>query len=476
MKKTPVEVTQPVTPSTPTEASSPTNSRSSKPVAPAEPVDPSPFYMKDWRTIEYQEEPEDNIEWALENNKNEIECATLGKLIEMLTHHKEYDNFFTQTFILTFRSFTDQMTLMDKLVERFCIPPTPTITHEEFGVWKKEKLDKVRLRVTSTLKYWMENFFLLDFVDTEIMKKMDEIIDVMEKTNAPAFANMLKKTIEKMNGDQTAGITKTEVKCPDLLKPKKSFFGKKKKYGVFDYPLLEIARQITLLDFDSFAKIEPKECLNQSWNKEYRVTKAPNINTMIQMFNKLSNWVGTEIVKREKLEDRVEIIEKVIELGNHCKELNNFNALFSVISGLNLASIFRLKQTWAAVSAEKKAQYDELNKYISRDFNFRAIRTALKNVKPPCIPYIGLYLTDLTFIEEGNPKYINNKINFARCRRFAEVIRDMQTYQNTRYALLPFPELQELILGIEILTEEEMYAQSLKVEARETKKKKKPAA
>jgi len=466
--------TTPTEPSTPESASSPTSS-SRKPMSPAEPVDPAPFYIQDWKTIEYAEEPEDNMEWALENNKNEIECATLNKLVEMLTHHKEYDNFFTQTFILTFRSFTDQKTLIDKLVERFNIPPQSEITFEEFGVWKKEKLDKVRLRVTSTFKYWLENFYLFDFSDEEMLKKFNEIIDMMDKSNSPAFANMLRRTLEKVQGDQTTGVVKNEVKCPDILKPKRGIFSRSKKLDVLNYPLMEIARQITLMDFDSFAKIEPKECLNQSWNKEYRVTKAPNINTMIQMFNKLSNWVGTEIVKREKLEERVEVIEKVIELGGHCKDLNNFNALFSVISGLNLASIFRLKQTWAAVSAEKKAQYDELNKYISRDFNFRAIRTALRNVKPPCIPYIGLYLTDLTFIEEGNPKYLNNKINFARCRRFAEVIRDMQTYQNQRYALLPFSELQELILNIQVLGEEDMYAQSLKVEARQQKKKKQSA-
>jgi hypothetical protein len=438
-----------------------------------EPINPAPYYSTDYRSITYKEDPEENIEWALEDGKNQIECATLNKLVEMLTHHKEYDAFFTQTFILTFRSFTDQKTLIDKLVERFNIPPPrPDISFEEFAVFKKEKLDKIRLRVTSTFKYWLESFYLFDFADEEMIKRFEEVVEIMDKSNSPALANMLRKTLEKVRGDADAGKIKTAMQCPEILKIKKSIFGKKKKAEVLHYPLLEVARQMALIDFEIFAKIEPKECLNQSWNKEYRVTKAPNINHMIQDFNKLSNWVGSEIVKQEELDKRARLMEKFIDLAGYCFELNNFNGLFSVISGLNLASVFRLKNTWAAISEEHKKKYEDLNKYISRDFNFRALRTALKNVKPPCIPYIGLYLTDLTFIEEGNPKYINQKINFVRCRKFAEVIRDMQTYQNTRYALLPYPELQEALRGIQTLSEEEMYQQSLKVEARQKKKKK----
>jgi len=462
------EATTPVSPS-----ASRSNASSS---AGLEPLDPAPFYSTDYRAITYKEDPEENIEWAMEDGKNQIECASLNKLVEMLTHNKEYDIFFMQTFILTFRVFTDQKTLIDKLVERFNMPPPrPDISFEDFALFKKNNLDKVRLRVTSTLKYWMESFFVFDFSDAEMLKRITEVIDMMEQSNSGALANMLRRTLDKMQSDNDSGRVKTEVKCPDLLKPKKSFFGKKKAFGILDYPLMEVARQLTLIDFDVFAKIEPKECLNQSWNKEFRVTKAPNINEMIQSFNKLSNWVGTEIVQREDVEKRVQVMEKMIELANHCKELNNFNATFSVVSGLNLASIYRLRNTWAAISEPHRQMYEDLNKYISRDFNFRFIRNALKNVKPPCIPYIGLYLTDLTFIEEGNPKYLNNKINFVRCRRFAEVIRDMQTYQNTRYALNPFPELQELLKSVTYLSEEDMYQQSLVVEARQKTKKKKAA-
>jgi hypothetical protein len=36
---------------------------------------------------------------------------------------------------------------------------------------------------------------------------------------------------------------------------------------------------------------------------------------------------------------------------------------------------------------------------------------------PPCIPYLGIYLSDLTFIEEGTPNFTENGLlNFAKMR------------------------------------------------------------
>lgn len=85
--------------------------------------------------------------------------------------------------------------------------------------------------------------------------------------------------------------------------------------------------------------------------------------------------------------------------------------------------------------------------------------------------HTGVYLTDLTFIEDGIPSIIKktNLINFAKRAKTAEVIRDIQQYQNVGYSLQPVPELQDYILtNMQAAGDvHEMYDKSLQVEPRE---------
>lgn len=83
----------------------------------------------------------------------------------------------------------------------------------------------------------------------------------------------------------------------------------------------------------------------------------------------------------------------------------------------------------------------------------------------------GVYLTDLTFIEDGIPSIIKktNLINMAKRSKTAEVIRDIQQYQAVGYSLQPVPELQDYILSNMQAAGDvhEMYDKSLQVEPRE---------
>lgn len=51
------------------------------------------------------------------------------------------------------------------------------------------------------------------------------------------------------------------------------------------------------------------------------------------------------------------------------------------------------------------------------DGRFRVMREALHRCDPPCIPYLGMYLTDLSFIEEGTPDFTpDGLLNFSKMR------------------------------------------------------------
>jgi len=153
----------------------------------------------------------------------------------------------------------------------------------------------------------------------------------------------------------------------------------KPKNKILQWPSVEIARQICLIDFQNFLKIEPKECLNQAWAKGQRETKAPGICAMVNQFNILSMWVGTVVVQTTDPAERVKVVEKFIDIAQKLWELNNLNAVFTITSGLALASVFRLKKTWPLISDEARKDWETLQAAISSK-NYSAIRTRIKNV------------------------------------------------------------------------------------------------
>lgn len=442
------------------------------------------LYPEPIEKIAYLEEDAENCIWEDEKDgKKSPKEATLDKLIELLTSGSYYDIHMQNTFMLTFRSFTDQETLFKKLVERFNIPPPKESTPEELAKFKVEKLDKIRLRIASTIKYWIESFYNFDFNDLKMREKVYDVIKMMELCRGgKIYSGVITRALAKAN-EESSGSVQSKVEFPPTMFPavtlqkRQSFFSTKDKtvdvkpkHKVLQWPSIEIARQICLLDFGNFLKIEPKECLNQAWAKGQRETKAPGICAMVNQFNTLSMWVGTVVVQATDPLERVKVVEKFVDIAQKLWELNNLNAVFTITSGLALAAVYRLKKTWPLISDESRKDWETLQAAISSK-NYSAIRTRIKNVKPPAIPYIGIYLTDLTFTEDGNPKYINGKINFVKCKCFAGIIRDLQTYQNTKYQFAVCKELYDQLASATGISEDEMFKMSLEIEPKEVKKK-----
>jgi hypothetical protein len=94
------------------------------------------------------------------------------------------------------------------------------------------------------------------------------------------------------------------------------------------------------------------------------------------------------------------------------------------------------------------------------------MRNELKLCTPPILPYIGLYLTDLTFIEDANKNILNDKINFSKCRKLAKVIREIQTYQQKSYDFISIVELSNKLKNINVFTENQLIELSYKREAK----------
>jgi len=229
----------------------------------------------------------------------------------------------------------------------------------------------------------------------------------------------------------------------------------------------EMARQITLVEHDLYKSIKPWELLE--WNSKDKHLKSPHILNMINKFNHMNKWVQVEILKAgESVRQRAAIFGRFLEICGYMKELNNFNGMMEILSAINSTAIYRLKLTWAALGSKQLELYEELNELLSSNCAYKSLRATIHNIQPPCIPYMGMYLSDLTFLNDGNPKYLENGyINFDKCRRMSAVIREIIQYQQTPYCLLKHEEIQQYLQAAEVKNEDYIYNLSLQAEGRQ---------
>ncbi|CAH2258749.1 jg5418 [Pararge aegeria aegeria] len=205
---------------------------------------------------------------------------------------------------------------------------------------------------------------------------------------------------------------------------------------------LEIAEQMTYLDYQIFSAIHSEEFLGQAWTKGDKAERAPHILMMTAHFNHISNLVISEILKKYTLIGRAASIEKWAAVADIARCLHNFNGVLQVCAALANSSIFRLKKTWDKVSKTSKQTLEKLQVLTSSECRFRILRDALHRCDPPCIPYLGMYLSDLSFIEEGTSNYTpESLLNFSKMRMIAHVIREIRNFQQTPYKIDHIPKV-----------------------------------
>ncbi|KAI2660225.1 Ras-specific guanine nucleotide-releasing factor 2 [Labeo rohita] len=200
---------------------------------------------------------------------------------------------------------------------------------------------------------------------------------------------------------------------------------------------MELAEQITLLDHIVFRNIPYEEFLGQGWMKMDKNERTPYIMKTSQHFNDMSNLVASEIMAHADVSSRAGSIEKWLAVADICRCLNNYNGVLEITSALNRSAIYRLKKTWA------KALMDRLQKIVSSEGRFKNLRETLKNCNPPCVPYLGMYLTDLAFIEEGTPNFTEEGlVNFSKMRMISHIIREIRQFQQAPYRIDLQPKVQ----------------------------------
>ena len=228
-----------------------------------------------------------------------------------------------------------------------------------------------------------------------------------------------------------------------------------KKFDIFNWDPIEIARQLTIFTQYLYRNIDCQELLSGRWTKNDKMEKSPNITLLINRFNKISKWIMEEIMSYDYSRDRCKVVEFFISVAEELKNIHNLNDCFAVITTFNHLSIKNLKRTWNKVTDEAKNKLKELSDLCSILKNYENIKKEyleyrnnikdINSISEGCIPYLAPYLKDLAFLEEGQKYFNKNKlININKIIIVGKIIQNIKESQMFVYEYKPVYSLAVL--------------------------------
>lgn len=103
---------------------------------------------------------------------------------------------------------------------------------------------------------------------------------------------------------------------------------------------------------------------------------------------------------------------------------------------------------------------------MSSTQSFRAYRDHISSCVAPAVPYVGLLLQDLTFIETNPNRVEGGLISWTKRSMIYESIESVLRFQNTEYNLQHVPQITHFITSQPFYNEEELFSLSLLREPR----------
>ncbi|XP_029162688.1 guanine nucleotide-releasing factor 2 isoform X2 [Nylanderia fulva] len=324
---------------------------------------------------------------------------------------KESDFLYQEAFLTTYRTFMQPLELIRKLHRR----------HQRFSCSPDVVKQRAAREAFSLLVRVVSDLTISD-LDDVLLQTLMEFVQQLVCSGDLTMAKALRvKILEKHT------IKQLQATQPILS----SLSVTTKQASLLDFKSEQIAEQMTLLDADLFMKIEIPEVL--IWAQEQNEERSPNLTRFTEHFNKMSYWARSRILEHRlenEAKDREKYVVKFIKIMKHLRKINNFNSYLALLSALDSAPIRRLE--WQKHITEGLKEYCAL---IDSSSSFRAYRQALAETQPPCIPYIGLVLQDLTFVHIGNNDLLpDGTINFSKRWQQFNIVENMKRFKKGTYS------------------------------------------
>lgn len=166
--------------------------------------------------------------------------------------------------------------------------------------------------VFNVMKNWLENYY--NDEDEPILNRLEFFTNTVIRDASPFSADQLNRLIRKRKElDANGGLKKlvpATMTGPNPIMPKNM-----SRIRLLETDALELARQLSIMDFKLYSNIRPIECLSKAFSRDDANT-AVNVKQSIDYCNRLTAWVTGSILAYEEAKKRVVIIKYWAQVAN----------------------------------------------------------------------------------------------------------------------------------------------------------------
>ncbi|KAM3623423.1 uncharacterized protein V6R79_010944 [Siganus canaliculatus] len=448
-----------------------------------------------------------------------LKAATLERLVTHLLAPEHQEPDFVPVFLSTYRAFTSTSTLIELLFQR-----DDSVANLDNSVCPRSTLLPV-------IRSWLEEY-REDFHDPPQYQALRLLcVHLRHRLCFRRLAHSAEALLKRLQ-EQDCSRSASEHSSRSLQQEQgdqghepESCTQEESKQDFMDFPVREVAEQLTRLDAELFVKVVPFHCLGCVWSqrdKRENRNLAPTVRATISQFNAVTNRVITSLLcpssplpstsspissprsstaflypssdqssprcAHTSPAHRARIIERWIAVAQECRQLKNFSSLRAILSALQSNAVYRLKKTWAAVSRESMATFDHLcetfpdencmltsKEILAEDVSHpdgsksQQLCSASRqtNLSGGVVPYLGTYLTVLTMLDTALTDTVEGGlINFEKRRREFEILSQIRQLQAScsSYSLPADAHITSWLQAHTLLTDQESYELSRDLE------------
>lgn len=167
--------------------------------------------------------------------------------------------------------------------------------------------------VFNVMKNWLENYY--NDEDEFILNKLQFFANTVICDSSSFSAEQLNRLIRKRreldaNGGGLKRLIPNAMSGPVPIVPKNM-----QHIRLLDTDPLELARQLSIMDFKLYSSIRPIECLGKAWSKDSS-ENAVNVKQSIDYCNRLTSWVTGSILNNKEAKKRVVVVKHWSQVAN----------------------------------------------------------------------------------------------------------------------------------------------------------------